>query len=82
MALLEGSRKLKVERIEATDPYIIAGRTADNLFKHERYVVNKHLFFARARSPRSTITVRILDENGNLVHSEKMKRPQAFPPQT
>ena len=76
--MLEGSRRLKVERIDATDPLLLATRNPESYYKHERYVVNKHLFAATARSPRSTITVRILDEDGNLLHSEKMVRPKAF----
>ncbi len=76
--MLEGRRKLKVERIDATDPLLLATRNPERYYKHERYVVNKHLFAATARSPRSTVTVRILDENGKVLHSEKMVRPKAF----
>ena len=76
--MLEGGRKLKVERIDATDPLLLATRNPESYYRNERHIVNKHLFAATARSPRSTITVRILDEDGNVLHSEKMIRPKAF----
>lgn len=78
--MLEGSRKLAVERIDATDPLLLVSRNGESFYKNERYVVNKHLFAARARSARSKITVRLYDENGKLVHSEVMVRPKAFSP--
>lgn len=79
--MYEGSRKLKVERIEATDPLLLASPNNENFYKTERYVVNKHLYAATARSAGSTVTVKIIDENGKVVHTESVKRPKAFSPE-
>lgn len=79
--MYEGSRKLKVEMIEASDPFILAGTSAsESLFKETKHAVCRHLFAAQAKGSRSTITVNILDEDGKCIHTEKMIRPKPFGP--
>lgn len=82
----ENGRPLKVTAINDADPvknfsYDLP-KIAENIPHHKARPSDStlHMFAVRASSARSSITVRITDRNGKLIHEEVFARPCPFNP--
>ena len=88
--ILEDGVSLKVEKRDLHDPLMMLtyeGSRVDpngkKMKKREKGYMGAlgkgfHMFIAKASGPDTPVTVRISDENGNLIHEETVIRPKSF----
>ena len=84
LEILEKGKPLQVSATDDCDPYYAMSKqvwyTKTGMPYRSKYdnYRNCHMFKATASSPRSTITVRILDKDGKILYKEKVRRPKSF----
>ena len=78
--VMEGSQSLPVTRMATRDPMSIISYDMQAADKNINIPYNKtytetHFFKARAKSPDSTLHIKVTDRFGNI-YTETMKRPK------
>ena len=86
VSIYEDGKPLEVTKVKWEDPlfnvsYYLKSYLSDNkIAPSQEHIVNRHMFAAKASSPRSRLRIVVTDASGTVLHEETMKRPKAFRP--
>lgn len=86
VSIFEDGKPLEVKKVKWEDPlfnisyYVESFLSGNKIAPAQDKVPNRHMFAAKASSPRSTVRVVVTDASGRVLHEQTVKRPKAFRP--